>query len=140
MHAPLLEGRAGPCQQFPDQFCELICERIKREHDTLQWRDTVRRRHQLLGCSHVKLATPPEKATMDQLYNDVTFVDDVTVRVLDKTTVIEARKKEIQYFEAKGVYTKTRREPGMKIIATKWLDVNKGDDTNVGIRARLVGR
>ena len=51
---------------------------------------------------------------------------------------IEARTKEIQYFKAKGVYTKTRREPGMKIIATKWLEVNKGGETNVDIRTRLV--
>ena len=76
---------------------------------------------------------------MDQFYSDVTFVDDVTGRVLEKARAIEARKKEIQYFKAKGVYTKTRRQPGMKIIATKWLDVNKGDEANADIRARLVG-
>ena len=76
---------------------------------------------------------------MDQLYKDVTFVDYVTSRVLDKTLAIEARTKVIQYFKAKGVCTKTCREPGMKIIATKWLDVNKGDETTVDIGARLVG-
>ena len=31
------------------------------------------------------LAAPPEEGTIGQLYNDVTFVDDVTGRVLDKT-------------------------------------------------------
>ena len=131
-HTPLLEGRAGPCQQYPDQFCELICEGIKREKDTLQWRDTVGRRHQLLACSHQwraevppmsdvsktfgqllavqkfteKLATPPEEASLDQLYSDVTFVDDVTGRILNKAATVKARKKEIQCFKEKGVYTK----------------------------------
>ena len=52
LHAPLLEGRAGPCQQYPDQFYELICEGIKREKDTPQWRGTVGRRCQLQACSH----------------------------------------------------------------------------------------
>ena len=51
-HIPLLEGRAGPCQEYPDQFCELICEGIKREKETLLWRDEVGRRHKLLACSH----------------------------------------------------------------------------------------
>ena len=50
--APLLEGRAGPCQEYPDQFCKLICEAIKRKKDTLQWRGPVGQRHQLLACSH----------------------------------------------------------------------------------------
>ena len=81
---------------------------------------------------------PPEEASLDHFYSDVTF-DDVTGRVLDKAAAVKARKKEIYYFKKKGVYTKTRREPGMKIIATKWLDVNKSDEANVDIRARLVG-
>ena len=76
---------------------------------------------------------------MHQFCNDVTFIEHFTGGVLDKTLAIEARKKEIQYFKAKGVYTKTRREPGMKIIATKCLDVNKGDEASADIRARLVG-
>ena len=59
--------------------------------------------------------------------------------MFDKAAAVVSRKKEIQYFKGKDVYTKTRREPDMKIIATKWLDVNKGDAANVDIRARLVG-
>ena len=82
---------------------------------------------------------PAEEAILGQLYEDVSFIDDVTGAVLDRRAAIKARKEEIEYFKAKGVYTKTRREPGMKIIATKWLDVNKDDETTVDIRARLVG-
>ena len=86
-----------------------------------------------------KLAVPPEEAAMDRLYCDATFIDDVTGKTLDKTKAVEARKKEVEYFKTKGVYIKTKRQPGMKIIATKWLDVNKGDNVNIEIRARLVG-
>ena len=42
-----------------------------------------------------RLAMPPEEPTMDQLYSDVTFVDDVTGRVLDNAKAIEPRKKEM---------------------------------------------
>ena len=36
LHAPLLDGKAGPCQQYPDQFRDLMCEGVKREKDTRQ--------------------------------------------------------------------------------------------------------
>ena len=29
---------------------------------------------------------------------------------------------------------------GCKVITTKWLDINKGDDRNVNARLRIVGR
>ena len=32
-HTPLLGGRAGPCQEYPDEFCRLVCEGVKREKD-----------------------------------------------------------------------------------------------------------
>ena len=94
-----------------------------------QWRAEVPPRSdvsktfgQLLAVQRtMELATPLEEAIMDQLYKDVTFLDDVTGRVLDKAAAVTARKKEIQYFKEKGVYTKTRREPGMKIMVNKWF-------------------
>ena len=54
--------------------------------------------------------------------------------------MIKARMAEIQFFKKLGVYTKVRREKLMKIISTKWVDTNKGDDANPNYRARLVGR
>ena len=30
-HTPLLGGRAGPCQEYPSEFCSLVCEKVKRE-------------------------------------------------------------------------------------------------------------
>ena len=79
---------------------------------------------------------PPEESEM---YRDATFFDDVTGSELNKKEAIKARRKEIQFFRDRGVYTKVSREAHMKIIATKWLDINKGDTTNPNLRARLVG-
>ena len=46
----------------------------------------------------------------------------------------------MDFFCKMGVYTKVQRQPGMKVITTKWIDTNKGDDLNPDYRARLVGR
>ena len=32
------------------------------------------------------------------------------------------------------------RETGWKIIKTRWIDINKGDDVEVSYRSRLVGK
>ena len=145
-HTQLLGGRAGPCQEYTDEFCRLVCEGVKREKDTLRWKchmqeafDITRPIHKLLSIQQKleKFVTPPEESW---LYRDVTFIDDVTGAVLDKAEAIKARVKEMQFFKKMGVYTKVPREAHMKIISTKWLDVNKGDATKLNIRARLVGR
>ena len=42
------------------------------------------------------------------------------------------------------VYTKVPRKEaqahGCKVVTTRWLDVNKGDEKKPNIRSRLVGR
>ena len=65
-------------------------------------------------------------------------------RELDKNKVISARRLEIKYFKKMRVYRRVRREEakrlGVKIITTKWLDTNKGDEATPNYRSRLVGR
>ena len=122
-----------------------MCEGVKREKDTLKWKghmqevfDISRPMKQLLSVQQKieSLVIPPEEYDM---YRDATFFDDITGSELNKAEAVKARLKEIQFFRDRGVYTKVRRERYMKIINTKWLDVNKGDADNLNIRARLVG-
>ena len=46
--------------------------------------------------------------------------------------------------EIKKVYDKiprkTAQSRGWKVIKTRWIDINKGDDTNPVYRSRLVGK
>ena len=60
--------------------------------------------------------------------------DDLTGMKLDAGKVKEARGKELEYIKQKGVWTKIPRSVaharGWKIIKTRWIDVNKGDDDN----------
>ena len=73
------------------------------------------------------------------------FRDDLTGQLLDPKLVREARRKEFEYFESKGVWSKRsigecRRVTGRAPISVRWVDVNKGDDVTPNIRSRLVAR
>ena len=60
--------------------------------------------------------------------------DDVTGMTLEAGKVKEARSKEIQYVRDMHVYDMIARSmataKGWKIIKTRWIDINKGDDEN----------
>ena len=55
-----------------------------------------------------------------------------------------ARKLEIQYAEKKPVWEKIPRslakEKGWKIVKSRWIDINKGDDKNPNYRSRMIGK
>ncbi len=147
-HEQLLNGLAGPCQEYPEKFCRLVCERVRRELDSIEWRarlyktfDVTTSFGQLMSIqAKMDLATPPEEDPFQALYEDAEFVDDNSGMPLDKELAIQARKLEVEYFRKMGVYTKVAREKWMKVISTRWLDINKGDEGAPNYRARLVGR
>ena len=68
--------------------------------------------------------------------------DDVTGESLDPSEVLKARALEIAYCRDKSVWIKiTRAEAqrrGIKIIKTRWLDINKGDRWQPNYRSRFV--
>ncbi len=70
--------------------------------------------------------------------------DDVTGEILDAKEVVNARLKEISYIDDKKVWIKiTRAEAkrrGIKIVGTRWLDINKGDAERPNHRSRLVAK
>jgi len=63
---------------------------------------------------------------------------------LDAGKVVEARAKEVTYLRDKRVYDRVLRHHAVrnkwKIIRTRWIDINKGDDENPNYRSRLVGK
>ena len=70
--------------------------------------------------------------------------DDLTGMRLKADKVIEAREKEMKYVRDMRVWAKIPRKlaqaRGWKIIRTRWIDINKGDDENPVYRSRLVGK
>ena len=70
--------------------------------------------------------------------------DDLTGESLDPKEVRKARFMEMAYVRSKGVWRKISRSEahrrGIKIIKTRWLDINKGDMWNPNYRSRFVGK
>ena len=148
VHQHLLDGRAGPCERYPDKFCRLVCQAIKREIRDAKWRkkmckefDITEAIGRIMAITRKveELEPPEEKAWFDALYADADFYDDITGSKLDKEAATEARITEMTFFKELGVYSRVLKQPWVKIIATKWLDINKGDAENPNLRARLVG-
>ena len=70
--------------------------------------------------------------------------DDLSGQALDAEEVEKARRTELEYAHKKHVWSKVTREEakrrGWKIIKTRWIDINKGDDRRPNYRSRLVGK
>ena len=58
--------------------------------------------------------------------------------------VKKAREEEMKYIHSKNVWAKMSKEEavklGYKIVATRWIDTDKGDEQNPNYRSRLVGK
>ena len=86
-----------------------------------------------------------EMERWSMMYDGYDFYDDMhDFKKMKRDEVINARRTEMQFFKKMGVYVKVPRETarshGCKVIATKWLDTNKGDHENPNYRSRMVGR
>ena len=73
------------------------------------------------------------------------YKDDLTGQVLKDSLVMEARKKELDFFKSKGVWLKVPRQQafqrtGRPPISVRWVDVNKSDEVEPNYRSRLVAR
>ena len=70
--------------------------------------------------------------------------DDISAAPLDPVKVTAARKLEIQYAEKKPAWKKILRSlakaKGWKIVRSRWIYINKGDDKNPNYRSRMVGK
>ena len=70
--------------------------------------------------------------------------DDVTGMPLDRKKVQQARREELEYVRSKKFWTKIPRAEaqrrGIKVIKTRWVDINKGDDANPEYCSRFVAK
>ena len=87
-----------------------------------------------------------DEAKIDmQNYTDATFYDDVSGKELPKQLAIRARETELEYSRFMKLWSKVPikecyEKTGAAPIGVKWIEVNKGDDLNPNIRARLVAQ
>ena len=149
-HVPLVDGRARACQEYPDEFCELVCRTVMREFDERACRlsrpDDFNKDSKSKNITSVinQLMLEADPHVLDELYAEFDFCDDITGKALDHTMAVAARKLEMSFFRKMKVYEKVPRwhakRDGCRVITTRWLDVNKGTEECPNYRARLVGR
>eukprot|EP00959_Pyramimonas_sp_CCMP1952_P261792 5474255-Pyramimonas_sp.AAC.1 len=59
--------------------------------------------------------------------SDRCYVDDLSGKVLPADLTQEARMEEIKFIDKIGLWDVVPRPSGVKVIDTRWVDVNKGD-------------
>ena len=74
-----------------------------------------------------------------------TFVDDLSGKILEPNGVRQARNEEVKLFQEHDAYTfvplsECLTFTGKKPIATRWVDINKGDETQPKYRSRCVAK
>ena len=146
VHQPLTEGRAKETRQYPPELCRAICRGIMKEKRERRGNLKAVTEVRMKNVEKMKLPDPEEFHDREEIRGLSGSLpwDDLTSMKLEAGKVIEARAKEIQYTIQKRVYKKIpRREAvskGWKIIKTRWLDINKGDDESPVYRSRMVGK
>ena len=69
------------------------------------------------------------------------FFDDVSGQKSDHAVAKKARELEMDYYRSIGVCSKVPRTEaltnGCKVISTRWIDINKGDDKKPNYRSRV---
>ena len=141
-HVKLIGGRrAREAQEYPRKLCESMVDGMRRQIEADEWwivKVSIKSTRVAEGEKEPEHDNDEEEALGKQW-----AWDDITGAVLDPKVVADERKKEIWYIHKHGVYRKVRRSsvpPDGKIIQVRWIDINKGDETNPNIRSRLVAK
>jgi hypothetical protein len=137
-HADLQHDRAARAAIYPEQLCYSILKGLRNEMIDL-------------GIAFEgELGTICEDKDEHMFFQsiqqyDSEFYDDVSGKPLDPKLVSEARAEEIQGAMKHGVWKKVSiderlNKTGKPPVGTRWVDINKGDESNPVYRSRLVGR
>ena len=149
-HQALLDGRAKAAERYPPALCRAICRGLTKEvQNHVQHLNAVV--EVSAPVAKTALANPEEfHESMEQEFRKLAewngggACDDVTGMPLDRQKVQKARAEEIEYVRSKNVWTKIPRSEaqrlGYKVIKTRWIDINKGDDQNPVYRSRFVAK
>ena len=83
-----------------------------------------------------------EEASIPYAYDDCgwNFYDDISGKPLNNTLVTKARAEEMGVIAEMKIWDVVDRPKNMRVIGTRWVDVNKGDEANPYYRSRLVAQ
>ena len=132
-------GSAKDAERYTDGLCRAICVGLMKEIRNGEMK--------IMKLIDVGADTKMENNLDDYEENIKGYErawDDVSGEELDPGEVKKARDKEMKYIEEKGVWKVVARDEAVrrevKIIKTKWIDINKGDRANPNCRSRLVAK
>ena len=139
-HTPCAGSICKEMAKYPRELCRAVLRGI-----TAQLRADGRLQP---GCYGVQMAD--DESGPRQLYGPEQgysgrFKDDMTGQVLRDDLVVEARKTELEFFDARGVWIKVPiqrafERTGRPPISARWVDINKGDENEPNHRSRYVAR
>ena len=146
VHQELAGGEAQWSARYPEELCKAICRGVVKE--LRNQTDNVKFLFSITAMDRIELysnvATDDGRQRGFDHEDGAAAWDDVTGESLDPSEVLKARALEIEYCRDKSVWIKiTRAEAqrrGIKIIKTRWLDINKGDRWHPNYRSRFVGK
>jgi hypothetical protein len=129
-------GRAKRAEVYPGELCRQIIFGLR---DQMKYDGR-------LGEGMIGAVDKVEDFKVNhEVYNEVQFYDDISGKELPTDATVKARQKEMTEVYAHNIYTKRPIQEcydvtGSEPVGTKWLEVNKGDEENLNIRARLVAQ
>ena len=134
-HIQLLGGRARACQVYPDKLCLYILKGIRSEliHSGI-----------IKGTINEMTLNSVQDHECANYVNE--YVDDMSGKPLKTNLVKKAREDEkMDKVKQHNVYTKVPiskciATTGKQPIGSKWLDINKGDESKPNYRSRLVAQ
>jgi len=139
-HGHLMGKRAQEAAIYPEALCKAICRGLLKEmrNSTLKVKPLMSIRHYDNVGEDKGAVSHEEAGEGSQAW------DDVTGGMLNPRKVVKARMVEMGYVEQKGVWKKMLRSEavrrGIRIVGTRWLDINKGDEVEENYRSRLVAK
>ena len=158
-HVQLMSGRARHAQIYPKALCQAVCLGIAAQKkadeselrevgmlDIEEMDDVAKNAYAMHSELGMDMVVPEEaSASLHEKDGDMWATDDVTGEKLSPALVTEARAEEIKYFRSMGVYRKVSmakclEATGRRPIATRWIDINKGDKQAPKYRSRLVAK
>ena len=131
-------GRAPDLRLGTRSLCRAICMGLMKG---LRNKEECHVKKMLELTEHTTIGEIPEEETVDF---DVEAWDDVTGKALDPKAVRQARLKEMKYVKETEVWQPISwdeaRRRGWKVVKTRWIDINKGDEDTPNYWSRLVAK
>ena len=147
-HIAVWGSRAREAQRYPRNLCRAVVAGVKAEKMRKETNlceidiDVVAE----LECLEInEIVEDIEARHESELQQWSKAWDDVTGKSLNPKEVVKARAQEMQYVHDLKVYEiatvdECHRVTGRVPIKSRWIDINKGDDSNPNYRSRWVAK